>query len=396
LGRGRLRLRKKECAKLTFTAAILSTGRNSKKEVLFMSVRAVFASVFVAGAAALGAFLLIHTQDAATGGKRGPMVKERKVLTAGKSRWLCVTFSQDGKYLAAGQQNGGVSVWDTATMNEYFRAPGRDVKPYDFSATVLAIGFSRDNRFLAWTLESEKVIVLDIRRKKTCSLLTGNRGILEFIAFSRDGQDLITADDEGIVRLWHLSTQQAHVAFEQSKSRYKRERCYIHSAALSPEGNVLAIGLYENVVLLDAAATMKEKGASPACKCVPMGLCFRPDGKVVAGITNNGVQFWDGTSAKVISRLPINTNGASMSSLAFSPDGKFIAIALSKDVGHGSRVEIWDCEGLKEVFRYTCSKSEGISQLDWSPNGDILATAGTDGNLAIWDLSIIVKRSMLK
>jgi WD40 repeat protein len=73
--------------------------------------------------------------------------------------------------------------------------------------------------------------------------------------------------------------------------------------------------------------------------------------------------------------------GPSVYSVAYSPDGHFLAVGLS--TGH---IRIWDTETRELSFTLGGPDTGGVWALAYSPDGRSLASGGTDSRIYIWDL----------
>src|SRR5262249_42168524 len=65
--------------------------------------------------------------------------------------------------------------------------------------------------------------------------------------------------------------------------------------------------------------------------------------------------------------------------LRFSPDGRVLAVAYV-DGGIG----LWDV-ATGRLLRARRAAAQEVYTLDWSPAGDLLATAGRGGQIILWD-----------
>ena len=84
--------------------------------------------------------------------------------------------------------------------------------------------------------------------------------------------------------------------------------------------------------------------------------------------------------------------GGPVGSLAFSPDGKKLAIGVIGPEHHPSYVRIWDFEAKKEVLNFVCHEAP-FTHLAWSPNGQTLATASRDHTVKLWDIEAMLKKA---
>ncbi|MDD5321857.1 MAG: TIR domain-containing protein [Methylococcales bacterium] len=106
-------------------------------------------------------------------------------------------------------------------------------------------------------------------------------------------------------------------------------------------------------------------------------VAFSPDGKLLATASVEGTaRLWDVVSGKELARLAHNV---SVNKVAFSPDGKLLATA-SEDWTAG----LWDVASGKELLSLT---HDGlVDDIAFSPDGKLLATAGKESTARLWDV----------
>lgn len=154
--------------------------------------------------------------------------------------------------------------------------------------------------------------------------------------------------------------------------------------AWSPDGQLLAVASTGGCYLYDAQ-TLEEKGflAIEGDDRTPhaQALVFSPDSRWLAvgveGII--AVPVLDVASGKMVFSVPADAND-----VAFSPDGKLIALA----VRHVPRVSIWDLEERAFFTSFTWDTLGDVTEataVAFSPDGRLLAAADHDGLVVLWD-----------
>ncbi|HZO73988.1 MAG TPA: hypothetical protein VFB60_17420 [Ktedonobacteraceae bacterium] len=114
-------------------------------------------------------------------------------------------------------------------------------------------------------------------------------------------------------------------------------------------------------------------------------LPISPNGKyVVVQKVNGGVEVWNIVSGKLVNSIAYHqpANQVSVSALAWSPDGAFLALGLPDT----PVVQIWSVATgqLTASFTDNDTWAKVIGALAWSPNGKYLAESGSA--IHIWDV----------
>ncbi|MCP5051099.1 MAG: hypothetical protein GY940_28300 [bacterium] len=215
----------------------------------------------------------------------------------------------------------------------------------------------------------------DPKKPPSASLvLTGHQGGVSNLSFTPDGRYLVSASySDYSLRLWDPATGR-----ELSSARTPKR---VRSIAISPDGAyVLTADAYKNIrkwPIIDGTIgdpqTLSEKAGD--------SLALSPDGKYIAA-----------TAFKKEVVVLDAANGSPVETLAMEPDRRVLAFSRSGKLlaggGQGNTYSIWDTNGWKEK-RYDIRKVDrmgSISSIHFSPDGKYLATGHTDSSIVIFDL----------
>lgn len=118
-------------------------------------------------------------------------------------------------------------------------------------------------------------------------------------------------------------------------------------------------------------------------------LAFSPDGRALAiGDTEGAAELWDlrsGKKAGTIAFAPIGHKSA-VEGLAFSPDGKKLAAVVFFSRTDHNEVIIRNVAGGEAIASLKGKKAELFTQVAFRPDGKFLA-AGADSGAKVWETS---------
>ena len=109
-------------------------------------------------------------------------------------------------------------------------------------------------------------------------------------------------------------------------------------------------------------------------------IAFSPDGKRIAVAAGDGINVWDTVTGNQLLSYSGHGTGVRSSGIAFSPDGKWIATS-----GNDATIKVWDSETGAEIFTLVghTGPTFGVA---FSPDGQYLASSSVDRTVKIWKL----------
>jgi WD40 repeat protein len=194
-----------------------------------------------------------------------------------------------------------------------------------------------------------------------CILSGGTSGISS-LAYSPDGNLLISSSITGTVKKWLVS--------DCSELWTKNTYLEIISLALSSEGMILATGTRDGTIKLWRVSDGNE--IQMLAKNAPyiFSLAFSPDGAVLAsGSTDRTIKLWQVSDWSELRTLSGHTS--SVESLAFSPDGA----VLASGSGDGE-VKLWRVSDWSELLRE--GGESNLESYSWT------AYRSADDHYALW------------
>ena len=322
---------------------------------------------------------VIRLADTSTG-------EVRLMLTGYTAPITSIAFSADGTSLAWTEEKDGLStniqLWDIQTGQHAATFMGKNpaFRHADF-ASFSSVSFSPDGETLAgWSSDDGTVFLWDVQTQQLKTTLAGHRSYSVIpIEFSSDGQTLASGGGSGAVRLWDVQTGRAKMTLWGHTTA-------VRSVAFSPDGELLASG-GEAIRLWDAR-TGAHRVTFVADTGVVGYLTFSPDSATLASAGNTTVQLWDiATGKRKATLIPhfdqdFSPNRSWGLAVVFSPDGSTLAIATTKS----GNIQVWNAE-TGEYRRTLRGHTDSVTSLAFSPDGKTLASGSLDGTQLLWKMA---------
>ncbi|MBN1417597.1 MAG: WD40 repeat domain-containing protein [Planctomycetes bacterium] len=113
-------------------------------------------------------------------------------------------------------------------------------------------------------------------------------------------------------------------------------------------------------------------------------VAFAPDAETLAAAGAREVLLWDLEGARLAKRFDLGDRCGSIHALAFSPDGRFLAVAGGMPRASGA-TRILDAETGEDI-RALDGPKDVVHAVAWSPDGRLLAAGSADGSAYVWSL----------
>jgi WD40 repeat protein/serine/threonine protein kinase len=305
-------------------------------------------------------------------------------------------FSPDGtRIVTAGRTGDGTgvaSVWDARTGAELLDLRGH-------TGMVMSAAFSPDGERIITGGLDRTAKVWDARTGTPRLELGGIKSPITCTAFSPDGSWMVTSGtvfgqlDEPTV--WDARTGTPKLALKGFKS-------FVMSVAISPDGTRIATGGWWGFQRRGQAAVWDAPTGQPlfelkGLKHGVMSLAFSPDGeRIVTGgfdtpqDPGNEVKVWDARTGSLLLDLTqpcraVGYLGGARVSVAFSPDGKRIAIAGARTkTSLGEALTVRDAQAGETLLEVKENNDFPLS-VNFSKDGSRIVTGNLNKTATVWD-----------
>lgn len=275
-------------------------------------------------------------------------------------------LSNDNSILITASLDGSVRLWDikNGTPLEVFNY-GTDVLDIDLNPKGDLIAAGRKDGFVS-------VINLDIRQ--TVYNFNFSKGPVSVVQFHPDGSWLGVGTKTGGIRIWKVMT-----GLLQSGPIHEAE---IFNLAFSPDGKLLASASEDS----SARVARAESGRQTLSLQHPdwvEDVAFSPDSSWFVTVSDDKiVRIFDAKTGLEKNRMQ---HGSFVQRVEVSPNGEWIL-----STGYDMTARLWDSQTGALMFE---ASLDGIgSALVFSLDGNKIIIGDRDGNISIWDISLLKAR----
>jgi len=305
-------------------------------------------------------------------------------------------FSPKGDLVATGGYDKLVLLWNPdevrptdirATLDNKPQTKAKALRLAGHDGPVRCVAFSPNGQLVLSGSDDNSLRVWDASDGASVQTLRGHGSAVHSCTFSPDGQNILAGDDDRVF-VWNLA------GYEESRvlhsTVFRGHEDAVLSARFSPDGQKVVLASRDRTASLWNAATGKalQKFQEGHDFLVSSAQYF-PNGKWIAtGAGDNTVRIWNATAGtELVAFAPTGRIGT----LAISPDNRWIATGSA-----GNDVQIWAApsgqaavkpaalDALEKPIAQLTGHQAVVSALAFSLDGQWLASGDDIGRVRVW------------
>jgi WD40 repeat protein len=295
-------------------------------------------------------------------------------------------YTSDGKYIVNGTSAGPgrysqIQVWDTSSGELI------STVRVQIANAISDIVLSQDGTLLASFSRNMEVKVWQFEPQELQEIVNLPGLSVRNSFFSNDNQELTTVTENGAIKRWDISESgQSELATIAGPAEVDR---FVRSAHFIDEGKRLITAGDEGLLYIWDTATWDELMTVQAHNDRIRRIDYSPDEHLLAtGIDNEDValaQIWDTETWQLKHTLeghdPVPGFFNGVLDVKFNMNGKLVATA-----GADGKVIVWDSSTGNLILKLDGHNGNGVLRVEFSPNDRFLASTG-GGLINIWDVS---------
>lgn len=263
-----------------------------------------------------------------------------------------------------------------AAVREALTAAGWQAGFSAHDAPINAIAFMPDGQQLVTAGEDGTARMWTTSDGVEQATLIGHTGPVLDVATANDGQRIATAGQDGTIRLWDAGTTDQIVILETHTGP-------VRSVAFSVDSRRLVSASDDGSVRVWDAGNGQQlqqfsfpDGATTAQ--------FDPDGtRIVAGGQDGTARVWNAASGEQL--FVTAPHAGAVRTAGFSPDGSLLATADGSACNRSCFVYVWDAAG--GTLRRTLPADAAMTDIHLTADGTELLAMDRNGGIYLWNLS---------
>ncbi|KAF2269326.1 WD40 repeat-like protein [Lojkania enalia] len=302
-------------------------------------------------------------------------IAERHFFMQNNAHVTCAAFRAESKLLVTGFSNGIFRIHElpefTEIQNLSISQNDIDYITINKTGEWLAFSASKLGQLLVWEWQSESYILKQ----------QGHFDSMNTIAYSPEGQRIITAADDGKIKVWDVNSGFCVVTFTEHISG-------VTACEFAKRGNVLfTASLDGSIRAWDLIRYRNFRTFTAPSRLSFSSLAVDPSGEVVCAgsIDSFDIHIWSVQTGQLLDRL--SGHEGPVSSLAFSPDGGTL---VSGSWDH--TVRLWNIFARTQTSEPLQLMSDVLC-VAFRPDSKQIAVTTLDGQLTFWSVSEATQQS---
>ncbi len=278
-----------------------------------------------------------------------------------------VAFSRDGAFAVTGSADGTAKVWDAATGRALVTLRGD-------TDGVQGAGFDETGRRVVTASSDGSVRIWDVVSGVAVDAVQYSGAAIAHMAVANDGAHAIGGTVDGSVTAWSSASDWSSADLASGASRGS-----VEDVAISPTDPGEAAAVFQDHTLLLFRFDGPGKPVTTKVDEMPSAIAFDPShGRIVIG-GSRGIEFRDARTGEPTAGAGPAV-GAVVTSVAVSPDGRFIAYG-------DAQWHVWLWDTGEPSARLLGAHLGRVERVAFSPDGRLLASASNDGTAIVWNLA---------
>jgi WD40 repeat protein len=290
-----------------------------------------------------------------------------------------VAFSHDGKSIASSSQDSTIRLWRTF--------PDRlnpEISLVGHNGRVWSIAFSPDDRTIVSGGEDLTVRLWDVATGECVAVWEAHAGWVRYVAFSPDGRSIATASYDRSIKIWEVKipdfSEKSGICTYAGICTHTLigHQQPVSSIAFSPDGQQLVSSSFDKTIKLWDTNSGK-------CLKTLLGhnsriwmVAFHPNGQQLAsGSDDNNTKIWDLNQGRCINTIVGHTNA--ILSLDLSPNANYLASG-----NEDNTIRIWDVN-KRAITQTLRGHTNRVWSVKFSPDNRLLVSGSADYTIKLWD-----------
>ena len=298
----------------------------------------------------------------------------------------------------------GIGFANDVSISENYMAVGvRDFnigEPMGITLSTINVGtpgvrgivcWSNSDTYIATGDASWNIIFRNSSTGTITKVLSGHTSWVNSIDFSLDDRKLVSASRDGTFKLWDVSSGSiiytlTGISGEAHWAKFSRDNRYIAGCG----ANQLKIWDVSSGQLVrtitDSFGSITAFDFSPDGSKIAASSYIRYNGSVYPPIHSHMfIAIWDSSSGNLLFRRDLNDgynyNGPEFYSVEYSPDGKYVLIAI------GITIYIWNSSSMSLYKTLVHPSGNYVNSASFSFDSKYVTSTCEDSLVRIWDIS---------